>query len=74
MLARTKDLDAVQRYLGHRDRRSTELYAKVQDAAIIEIARRPCLHPACKPESVENPFVNQLGMASPTGLEPVLPP
>ena len=74
MLARTKDLDAVQRYLGHRDRRSTELYAKVQDAALIEIARRPCLHPACSEKTVENPFMNQGLMASPTGLEPVLPP
>ena len=64
MLARTKDLDAVQRYLGHRDRRSTELYAKVQDTALIEIARRSCLHPACKSESVENPFLNQWVMAS----------
>ncbi len=74
MLARTKDLDAVQRYLGHRDRRSTELYAKVQDTALIEIARRSCLHPACSEKTSENPFINQGLMASPTGLEPVLPP
>ena len=33
-------------------------------AALIEIARRSCLHRACTPESVENPFVNQPGMAS----------
>ncbi len=70
MLARTKDLDAVQRYLGHRDRRSTELYAKVQDTALIEIARRPCLHPACSEKTSENPFLNHGLMASPTGLEP----
>jgi site-specific recombinase XerD len=40
MLARTKDLEAVRKYLGHRDPRSTEHYARVVDAALIDIAQR----------------------------------
>jgi integrase len=40
MLAKTGDLEAVQRYLRHRGRRSTEHYAKVLDSALVDIAKR----------------------------------
>jgi site-specific recombinase XerD len=40
MLARTKDLEAVRDYLGHRDNRTTSLYAKVRSGALVEIAKR----------------------------------
>jgi integrase len=39
-LAQGHSIDTLQRYLGHKDRRSTERYAKIQDAALVEIVRR----------------------------------
>lgn len=40
MLGASKDLEAVRKYLGHRDARSTEKYARVMDGALLELARR----------------------------------
>ena len=40
MLARTKDRTAVRDYLGHRDARTTDAYAKVTSGALVDIAKR----------------------------------
>jgi len=40
MLARTKDRTAVRDYLGHRSARTTDLYAKITDGALVDIAKR----------------------------------
>jgi len=40
MLARTKDRTAVRDYLGHRKASTTDLYAKVTDRALVDIAKR----------------------------------
>ena len=34
-------LDVIQRICGHRDKRSTEVYAQLADQAIVEAIRRP---------------------------------
>jgi site-specific recombinase XerD len=34
-------LDVIQRLCGHRDARSTEVYAKLADQALVEAIRRP---------------------------------
>lgn len=74
---------ALQSFLGHRDVRSTRRYARMGDEALVSVLRRPGatqnsddLSLAC-PETVsgsEKPFETSRSMASPTGLEPVLPP
>jgi integrase len=34
-------LDVIQKLCGHRDPRSTEVYAKLADQALVEAIRRP---------------------------------
>jgi integrase/recombinase XerC len=74
---------ALQRFLGHADVRSTRRYAKMADEALVSVLRvrtkpsseedlsRTC--PADFPRT-SNHLNSQGKLASPTGLEPVLPP
>ncbi len=43
-LRRTKDERAVQAALRHRDRRSTERYARLADGAVLEVLRPKARH------------------------------
>ncbi len=74
---------ALQRFLGHADLRSTRRYAKMADEALVTVLRpgvasseeedlsRSC--PADFSASSKIPNLKK-EIASPTGLEPVLPP
>ena len=42
-------LDVIQKLCGHRDPRSTEVYAKLADQALVEAIRRPGPEPIGKP-------------------------
>ena len=74
---------ALQRFLGHADLRSTRRYAKMADEALVTVLRPVVastededLSRTCPADfSASSNIANmQKKMASPTGLEPVLPP
>jgi integrase len=44
-------LDVIQRLCGHKDARSTEVYAKLGDDALVEAIRRPRMHAVKKSRS-----------------------
>ncbi len=74
---------ALQTFLGHRDVRSTRRYARLSDDALVSVLlprvatppsvdlSRTCPAPDARSFNLLNPKEK---MASPTGLEPVLPP
>ena len=67
---------ALQAFLGHRDARSTRRYARLSDEALVTVLRPRSLSPACR-QPIEAPAKSLKGLgavASPTGIEPVLPP
>ena len=67
---------ALQAFLGHRDARSTRRYARLSDEALVTVLRPRSLSPVCR-QPIQAPpkyLKGQGRMASPTGIEPVLPP
>ncbi len=74
---------ALQTFLGHRDVRSTRQYARLSDDALVSVLRPRYPSPSesdlsrtC-PEGSEHPWkslIRKREVASPTGIEPVLPP
>ena len=67
---------ALQAFLGHRDARSTRRYARLSDEALVTVLRPRSLSPVCRQpiQLPAKPLKRQARMASPTGIEPVLPP
>ncbi|MCP5057873.1 MAG: tyrosine-type recombinase/integrase [bacterium] len=73
---------ALQTFLGHSDARSTRRYARMSEEAMISVLRDPGangssgLSPTCRPPDSGLAKLVELRrkVASPTGLEPVLPP
>jgi len=64
-------LDVIQKLCGHRDARSTEVYAKLADQALVEAIRRPRMRSARRsPGGPRNYLIYQVKLVEAAGIEP----